>query len=58
MWELGQHLPLPNHSFVITVLENVPGISELHRMTDEQRLLMGGWEEQLALASNSENSLS
>lgn len=50
MWELGQHLLLPNHSFVITVLENVPGISELHRMTDEQQLLMGGWEEQLALA--------
>lgn len=31
-------------SFVFTILENVPGISEFHCMTDEQQLLMGGWE--------------
>lgn len=36
-------------SFVFTILENVPGISELHCMADKQQLLMGGWEEQLAL---------
>lgn len=63
MWELGQHLPLPNHSFVVTILVHVPGILELHCMTDEQQLLVGGWEQKLALAwnelhSNSENGLS